>query len=531
MWRPGLRREQRRFATGPWRLRLPLLALLLGVTACHPNPETAHVAVEPRTAPVRTITSFSEPLRCMDELFLAMGKRDVYVTSAGVPDATGMISAGTKEMLITAIAEMSAKSGAFRFVDYDPTQIDVQFLSQLVGLRPEFVAPSYYIRGAITQLDSNVLDSHAGIGVSLPSADLAISSDQVVSVMSVDLNIGKLVTRQILAGMSASNSIAIVRSGHGGDVGGVIGKAGLTLSVSLDRSEGFHQAARDLIELSTIEVLGKLTRVPYWQCLEIDQANATYRAEAREWFDGMSDAERTRFAKSGLARAGYYDGPVDDSPDPALRDAAARYQAQHDLVANGRVDFDLYYRLLAASGRPPETARAVPAAPAPAPAPAPVPSADPAPSAQPVADPLPVAVALSTDRGEHPTYRVDDQLIIRAETNRDGFLYCYYQDAEGSVARIFPNRFQPNAFVHGGAAVQIPPGAARAFSIRFDTPRVREAVACVAAPIEFGLRLPQQLKTEDLAPLPVRGIDDPIEDFRHVGGERISVGRMFIEVM
>jgi peptidoglycan hydrolase-like protein with peptidoglycan-binding domain len=523
MLKCSFRREQRRFVTDRQCRRLPFLAMALVLAACHPNPETAHVAVEPRTAPVRTITSFNESLRCMDELFLAMGKRDVFVTSAGIPDATGMITAGTKEMLITAVAEMSAKSGAFRFVDYDPTQIDVQFLSQLVGLRPEFVAPSYYIRGAITQLDSNVLDSHAGAGVSLPSVDLAVSSDQVVSVMSVDLNIGKLVTRQIMPGMSASNSIAVVRSGHGGDVGGVIGKAGLTFSVALDRSEGFHQAARDLIELSTIEVLGKLTRVPYWQCLQIDQTNPTYRAEAREWFDAMGETERVRFVKTGLVRAAYYEGPVDGNFDPALRDATARYQAEHDLVPNGRVDFDLYYRLLAAGTRPAEPAKAPP--PARPTEPAPVAEAPPPPEM------TPVDIVVRTDQGEHPTFRVNDLLVVEAQTNRDGFLYCYYQDADGSVARIFPNRFQPNAFVRGGTAIQIPPGPTRPFNIRFDKGRAREAVACVGAPIELGLQLPQRLKTHDLAPLPVHGLDDLIEDFRHVGGERMGVGKMFIEVM
>src|SRR6185437_14385910 len=112
------------------------------------------------------------------------------------------------------------------------------------------------------------------------------SKDKVVSVISVDLNLGKLVTRQILPGMSASNSIAVVRSGKGADLGGVIGQgggqAGLTFSVALDQSEGFHQAVRNLIELSSIEVLGKLARVPYWQCLKIDQTNPAYRTEARE---------------------------------------------------------------------------------------------------------------------------------------------------------------------------------------------------------------------------------------------------------
>ena len=121
-----------------WRLRHSCLAGVLALIGCQPSPEMAHMAVQPQTAPVRTITSFNEALRCMDELFLAQGKKDIYITSAGIPDATGLIAAGTKEMLITAISKMSATSGAFRFVDYDPTQLDVQVLSELVGLREEF---------------------------------------------------------------------------------------------------------------------------------------------------------------------------------------------------------------------------------------------------------------------------------------------------------------------------------------------------------------------------------------------------------
>ncbi len=213
-------------------------------------------------------------------MFLAQGKQDIYITTAGIPDATGLIATGTKEMFITAVSRMSAKSNAFRFVDYDPTQLDVQVLSELVGLHDDFVAPNYYVRGAITQLDSNVLQSSASAGVSIPGMDLAINGNQVVSVVSIDLNVGKLITRQILPGISASNSIAVVQSGKGADVGGLIGKAGLSLSVSLDKSEGFHQAVRNLIELSTIEVLGKLTRVPYWQCLsiEFDQSELPHRS-------------------------------------------------------------------------------------------------------------------------------------------------------------------------------------------------------------------------------------------------------------
>ena len=96
-------------------LRLPrlLMAGLFALGACQANPETAHVAVQPRTAPVRTITSFNEALRCMDDLFLAQGKKDIYVTSAGIPDATGQIAAGTPEDVAPAIVFLASRAAGY----------------------------------------------------------------------------------------------------------------------------------------------------------------------------------------------------------------------------------------------------------------------------------------------------------------------------------------------------------------------------------------------------------------------------------
>ena len=57
----------------------------------------------------------------------------MVITSQGIPDATGAVQAGTKEMLISAISRMSVKSAAFRFVDYDQDQYDINALQNLVG--------------------------------------------------------------------------------------------------------------------------------------------------------------------------------------------------------------------------------------------------------------------------------------------------------------------------------------------------------------------------------------------------------------
>lgn len=494
--------------------RLPgtLAALAVLLAACSTRPELATVAAQPSTAPVRNIGSFNEALRCMDDMFLAQGKRDIYITTAGIPDATGLIAAGTKEMFISAVSKMSAKSNAFQFVDYDVTQTDVQILSELVGLRQDFVAPSYYVRGAITQLDVGVLSSNANAAVSLPDVDLAASRDQIVSVVSMDLNVGKLVTRQIMPGISAENSIAVVQTGKGADVGGLIGKAGLSLSVSLNRSEGFHQAVRNLVELSTIEVLGKLTRVPYWQCLSIESTNPTFKAEARDWFDTMSPGEREGFVRAGLARAGYLPGGTASAAD--LSDAIARYQAQNDLVPNGRLDFELYYRLLASASR----------------GRAPVGPAASGVAAVTQAHPAPRAI-LGTPRGPRPTYRLGEAMTVEVQPTQDAFVYCYYRDAGGQVARVFPNRFQPDAFVQARTLVQIPPASGQSFRIQFEHPGGEEAVVCLAAADELGSKLPETLRALDLAPLPVGGVEDVVAAFQAVGGGRpINEARMAIAV-
>ena len=497
-----------------------LMALLTGLGACQARPETAYDVAQPRTAVVRNIGNFNEALRCMDDMFIAQGKQDIYITTAGIPDATGLIAAGTKEMFITAVSRMSAKSNAFHFVDYDPTQLDVQILSEMVGLHKEFVAPNYYVRGAITQLDSNVLQSSASAGVSIPGLDAAINGNQIVSVVSIDLNMGKLITRQIMPGISASNSIAVVQSGKGADVGGLIGKAGLSFSVSVDKSEGFHQAVRNLIELSTIEILGKLTRVPYWQCLSIDSTNPNFRTEARGWFDTMGGQERERFVSAALMRTGYLQGDSDPAGS-GFSDAISRYQVDSDLVPNGRIDFDLYYRLLAADARHPaaKTAAALPVGES-APTPAPVPV---------VTEPLRLVVG--SPRGPRPTYHIGDTMAVSVQPTRDAFVYCYYQDAKGTIARIFPNRFQPDPLIHAGALIEIPSAGQESFAIRFDKPGGPEAVACLASDHEVGLSLPDRLKAQDLEPLPVAGLDEIVAQFRAMPSAQIVDARLAVEVI
>ena len=71
----------------------------------------------------------------------------------------------------------------------------------------------------------------------------------------------------------------------------------------------------------------------------------------------------------------------------------------------------------------------------------------------------------------------------------------------------------------------------KSFSIRFDKAGGNEAVACLGADREVGLRLPDRLKARDLEPLPVSGLDEVSSQFRQIPGAQVDDARLVIEVM
>ena len=139
-----------------------------------------------------------------------------------------------KEMLISAISRMSQTSNAFTFVDFDQSQFDVNALQNLVGFTDDFIVPNYYIRGAITQLDEGVVSESFGGGFSLSQADAGASADQVYSLITVDTNVGDLISRQIIRGTSAGNSLAVRRRGFAIDGGAALENPTLGLNVTLN---------------------------------------------------------------------------------------------------------------------------------------------------------------------------------------------------------------------------------------------------------------------------------------------------------
>ncbi|MEN9372655.1 MAG: hypothetical protein RIR79_207 [Pseudomonadota bacterium] len=469
----------------------------------------ARISSAPKAPAVKTVTNFTQALRCMDELFLANGKKNIVITSAGIPDATGKARAGDKEMLISAISKMSLRSNAFEFIDLTAGTIGTadSDLGTLFALRKDkntdsTKVPDFYIRGAVTQLDDNAVRESKGAGFAFPWFDFSYSKDKSFDLISMDISVVDAATRRILPETNTSNTMVITKEGRSGELGGQIFTLGLSFSKDISRSEGVGATYRTLIELGLIESLGKFTRVPYWKCLDIESTNPQLLDQVREWYDVATNAERILFIQRKLAGMSRYTGDLDGEMSDDLKKAILEYQASTGLIADGRVNFDLYFHLkddiqnqLAAL--PTTPAKKVVTLPT---------------SSLPVAsDSASFRIILSSERGDTPVYKVGEFLNMRMSLNQQGTAYCFYEDAKKNTVRIFPNRFHRDSMLNGGQPVPLGTGG---FKIKFDSAG-RERVACIAS--DRALIAPASLsEAQDLNLLPFKSLEQIIEQFKKI---------------
>lgn len=490
---------------------LGFTALATVVTGCASTPDEIYTAAQPKAAPAASITGFSDSLTCMDDMLYSYGIRDIRLTTNGIPDSTGEIQAGTRDMLISAVSRMSARSRAFTFIDFE--EVNSGFGPpadrRLYERQQSLLTPTYYIRGAITTFDESVTTDTQGGGLRVGGTGIGANFDQTSSIVGVDMNVGEVKTGLIVPGVASSNRIAVRRRSFGGDasfdveVGGEL--VGGFMQAARSKSEGMHTAVRTLVELNTIEALGKLTRVPYWRCLGIDQADAGATEQAAKYYKSMEDIERVEFVQRSLKGLSLYSGEVDGVRTSGLKEAVGQYQANNGLIATGDIDRQLFTSLL---GRDVKLAG----------------------SGQPITGSGPdfedvVAEKLfisMTDTLEFPTYKVGMPLQMRVRLNADAYTYCFYQDGAGNTARIFPNRFQPNALVEGGKVLKVPSDNG-GFQLVFEQEGSKEYVKCFASRSEIGVDFPDELKGADLTPLPFESLGAIEESIRENAPSDLAV--------
>jgi len=457
-------------ATRIAHLALALASVLLATACATTGGESTGAA----DASVPPSSAFSPALRCMDAMLLDHGVRDLSVIVEDLADSQRKAQAGTRDMLVTAVSDMTQRSRAIRLVasnaDWGQT---VAAMNQVQKRDPYAVAPQFALRGTQRTLDG-------GRTVAL---DLTLLTTQDMSVVPG----------------TATQNAALLKNGNAEFV-----KFGQTISVP---AGGIAHAQRALSELAVIELFGRLSKVPYWNCLGVSADNPAVAAEIQDWYDAMAarPAEIVTYFQQQLRIRQVYDGPIDGTVSATFKDAVVRTRSALGLSPEPKLSLDLFKAYLGAD---------IPGLQAKIRAAAPMAAA--APGATP-ASPLTLRVATSAD-GRQLTRGEAVQLSIRP--SRDAHVYCYLQDEKRQVTRFFPNRFQRDSRVQPATGLQLP-GAMR-FELAMNTKGVPETVACFATERDVLAELPPGVNGSDFQPLPAATLDQVRQAFVKASGGTLA---------
>lgn len=422
-----------------------LLVFIAGLAGCQTLSDTRTPVVkeygqrrQSTMLPVqRVVTDFDKPLRCMDELLETYGARASLLVE-DLNDKTAKVSVGTTQMFLSAMSQMTRRSQAIRTMAYGD---DVKNLSSymlqsnsLSAFQADLI-PTYTVRGSITQFDDNLAKKTADAGLTLGIASknflgVGASRSTSINMLALDLTVVRSADFTIVPGVNSRNSAAILQEGDGIDGEAAFSKLGINYMTSFSKSDGKAVAVRNLVELSAIELIGKLTKVPYWKCLGVDQSNPDIAAEIEDWQDGMGGAEKLAFYIRHLTAIGLL--PDDGKPtDPNVFKTALRryfdvlgvpYTGEFSLAlmrAHFAADQNQVMAKLEQQGKPN----------------------------------LKIALqALPVDPARPNSVR------FRLTPSIDASVYCFLRDETGATARVFPNRWQAQSRVAAGHAVDLPGG-------------------------------------------------------------------------
>ncbi len=143
--------------------------------------------------------------------------------------------------------------------------------------------------------------------------------------------------------------------------------------------------------------------------------------------------------------------------------------------------------------------------------------------------PGPIGFKLRSARGNDPSYAIGETLDLLLSIDRDGWVHCFYRQADRVVVPIFPNDHHREARLEGGVLHTIP-GDLLPFALRFTAPAGVELVKCFAATRDISAELPAYLRGEGLEPLPPDSDATIASIFRAIPGAGLSEASLVITV-
>ncbi len=511
-----------------------LLASLLAACASpidkRNDRELAAARVSPGVVPQRNITDFSDGLRCMDEQLFDYGVRDVALMLEDLQDNTRRLGVGTRDMMVSAFSDMTRRSRAVRVITFgQDNQNVINFLLQLQQRSQFGVMPQYDLRGSITQFDEEVIKREGGLGVFIGDLfGVRAGRSAQVNVLGFDASVIAIPDLTLVPGVSSKNTIVIGREDAGATDGTAqIRKTGISFKMTTSRSDATAQALRNMVELSAIELTGKLLRLPYWKCLKIPADSPEIKRETEDWFFSMREtADRTRFFQEQLRNRKFFDGAMSGKTSKAFESALGVYKEGLGLTAEAPTDLAFFTAFM---NQPIPKAPAQPFSTGEAPEqPKAGSTAAPGTGAAAPAAPVPRTGQVSVVAAKRQ-YKPGEPMTFSVTSTEPGYLYCYVQNtAGGAIQRFYPNRFVADPRIEANAPLTLP--GTGGFQIPAAKDARQQTISCLVAPREVYQDLPPPLRWPDFEDIKLRSIGEIQEAFEAAAKAPIARAEQIIDV-
>lgn len=443
-------------------MRLTLTALwatLLALAGCAGQPPRQATA---GATPAHALSAadLAASRRCLDTLLQDHGAREhlVQVDPAGSP-----------ELMLSVLADLAPRSRAVRLVGADGN-------------------PTHLVRGH-TRLQQQADETRVAL-------DLAVLNPR---------------DQSVLPGL-ASHLQAAWHDIGAGQGGWLIWREGdLALRIPPGPGDPRPQAQRALAELGTLQMVGRLARVPYWRCWGASAKLPRFGNELQDWYDQLAASQPALVGwfQQQLRLHQAYSGPVDGAVSPAFRQAVLDTRQRLGLAAEAKLTLDFYQALLLADPpAQPVVATATPAATAPEPT---------ATALRPPASAATDGPALRISAvGEQQRFARGEVVQLKIQPSRDAHVWCYHQDENRRIRRFFPNRFHTDARVAAAAGLQLP--GRMGFELAMNMAGTVETVACYATDRDVSAQLPAPVAGTDFVPLPLASLEQVRSAFHKASG-------------
>jgi hypothetical protein len=300
--------------------------------------------------PVTNITKFQDSLRNLGDLIDTYRDAPLYLTVQPIENKTATNDKVPQD--ITMMVESAINSignPKIRLIPYEDYSASPAAFYGQVG-NNEF----YIIRGAITEFDADIEKSNRGITFGLSGTrkgqdfdgDGTFGTDTSISSVGIDFNIVNAKTLNFVQGVQTKNKMKITKSTNNNDIGFAILGSGVGINGNASQKQGVHSVIRLLVDLSMVEIVGKLRSYPYWVCVHNGGADLDLLNKMKKDFQSYSEEEKIAFVRHLLSIV-YSDVSLGTILDEATSKRIIDYKMSKSLIPyNDSITTDLYLSLL-----------------------------------------------------------------------------------------------------------------------------------------------------------------------------------------